>query len=87
MPTVIFRVMRGNKAMDGERATQGKLSHQRGWEGQRRAEATAVGACRAARPFSLIDTLLITLIKANIRGNQGSHEGGCHSQKTKDLRQ
>lgn len=72
--------------MDGERATRvggTQLSLSRGWAGQPRTEATAVGACRAARPFSLIDALLITLIKTNIWGNQGSHEGGCRSWKTK----
>lgn len=36
---------------------------------------------RAFQPSSLIDVLLIALIKANIWGNQRSHEGGCHSQK------
>lgn len=39
-----------------------------------------MGACKVVRPSSLIDVMLITRIKANTSGNQGSDEDGF--QKT-----
>lgn len=67
LPIVVFGHERKHGAVDTEKATlvEEKLSHRRDWAGQPRTEATGVGACRAARPSSLIDALLITLIKAN----------------------
>lgn len=51
----------------------------RAWWGsqEQKPQLRETAGCQA---FHIIDALLITLIKANIWGNQGSPEGGCHSQ-------
>lgn len=73
MPTVILRVTRGN------------TEPWRGVESLKELRVSERWKQLLQEPFSLMDALLIVLIKENIWGNQGSQEDGCHSQKTEKV--
>lgn len=77
LPTVVFRVVKGNTGPWRKTHTK-----EGSWVTEGAGQGSQEHQQLQYEPSYLIDALLVTLIKANIWSSQGSDQDGCDSQKT-----